>query len=250
MDTMITEGDVALVTGGASGIGEACVRYLVAQGARVLIADRADDAAAALARELGGDTRSIGLDVVDPGSTDAAVAFAVEQFGRLDIAINSAGVGVPVATDVGDLPFEQWRRVLSVNLDGVFNSLHSEINAMLAGGSGGSIVNIASVMAAVGTYGASSYVASKHGVVGLTKAAGLEYAARGIRVNAVGPGHIRTPMFDAHSGEEQAEISGRYPIGRVGTTEEIARFVCFVAGPGGGFATGAYFPVDGGYIAQ
>lgn len=243
------DGRTAVVTGGASGIGEACVRMLAQNGARVMIADRAEQAAAALADELGAPAASCYLDVGDPHSVDAAIAATLERFGRLDLAVNSAGVGVPDAVKVGDLSFTEWRRVLSVNLDGVFNSVHSEVQAMLASG-GGSIVNIASVMAVVGTRGAAAYVAAKHGVVGLTKAAALEYADAGIRINAVGPGHIQTPMFERHSVEVQAAITAQYPMGRVGTTHEIASFVCFVVSAAGGFATGAYFAVDGGYIAQ
>jgi NAD(P)-dependent dehydrogenase (short-subunit alcohol dehydrogenase family) len=242
-------GTTAVVTGGASGIGEACVRMLVQNGARVMIADRAEHAAAALAAELGESAASCHLDVSDPLSADAAMTSTLERFGRLDLAVNSAGVGVPDPVNVGDLSFAEWRRVLSVNLDGVFNSVHSEVSAMLASG-GGSIVNVASVMAVVGTRGAAAYVAAKHGVLGLTKAAALEYADAGIRINAVGPGHIQTPMFERHSVEVRAVITAQYPMGRVGTPHEIASFVCFISSAGAGFATGAYFAVDGGYIAQ
>ena len=243
------DGAVVFVTGGASGIGEACVRMFAQNGARVMIADRAEAAASALAGQLGDGAASCYLDVSDPESADRAIAATVERFGRLDLAVNSAGVGVPTAANVGELAFTEWRRVLSVNLDGVFNSVHSEVQVMLTSG-GGSIVNIASVMGAVGTRGAAAYVAAKHGVVGLTKAAALEYAAAGIRINAVGPGHIHTPMFEGHSPEVQSAITAQYPMGRVGTPHEIASFVCFVASADAGFATGAYFPVDGGFIAQ
>lgn len=243
------DGRVAFVTGGASGIGAASVRQLIAEGAKVVIADRDEGAATALAVELGSSAAACALDVSDAASTSRAVAFTVSTFGRLDIGVNSAGVGVPNVIDLAELSFSEWRRVLDVNLDGVFLSMQCEIVEMLKVG-GGSIVNIGSLMSVVGTYGASAYVAAKHGVVGLTKAAALEYAQRGIRVNAVGPGHISTPMFTRRTPAEQADVAAQYPMGRVGTPDEIARFVCFLAGPDAGFATGSYFPVEGGFLAQ
>lgn len=241
------EGAVAFVTGGASGIGEACVRMLHARGARVMIADRDGAGAARLAAELGDGASSCELDVAEPASTEVAVGATIDRFGSLTAAVNSAGVGVPAVVSVGELDFAEWRRVLDVNLDGVFNSMHSELRAMT---SGGSIINISSVMGVVGTVGASAYVAAKHGVVGLTKAAALEYADRGIRVNAVGPGHIRTPMFTRRTAEQQAEVASEYPVGRVGEPDEIANFVCFLAGSEARFATGGFYAVDGGFTAR
>lgn len=237
----------AFVTGGASGIGAACVRRLVADGARVAIADISRDAAAELADELGDAAMACALDVTDPVSVDESMLAAISWLGGLDVAINSAGVGVAGLTDIAELEFDEWRRVIGIDLDGLFLSMRAEIRAMLDTGHGGSIVNIASVMGIVGTAGASAYVAAKHGVVGLTKAAALEYAARGIRVNAVGPGHVATPMFEKWPDSTRGEIIARYPMRRVATPEEVGDFACFIAGTKTGFATGAFYPLDGGY---
>lgn len=246
----VLTGRVAFVTGGASGIGAACVRALHAQGATVAIADRDFMGARALADELGPSADAFELDVLDPESVAAAVDSAVERFGALHLAVNSAGVGVPHPSRVGELAFDAWRRVVGVNLDGVFLSMHAEIGAMLRGGEGGAIVNIASVMASVGTVGASAYVAAKHGVVGLTKAAALEYAAHGIRVNAISPGHIETPMFLAHTDDERAAITSAYPVGRIGRPHEVGDLACYLLGPNAAFANGACWALDGGYTAQ
>ncbi len=239
--------EVALVTGGASGIGAACVRALAAAGARVVIADRSAEAAAALAGELGDRALATAADVVSEDGTEAMVRAAVEHFGRLDLAVNSAGVGVPDDSPVGEVGLAAWRQVTSVNLDGVFLSMRAEIPAMLQ--RGGSIVNIASVLGSVAVRGASPYVAAKHGVVGLTKSAALEYAEQGVRVNAIGPGFIDTPLLSEHNGDAYEQIATAHPIGRLGTPDEIAQAVLFVLCPGASFLTGAYVPVDGGYLS-
>ncbi|MBO1901420.1 SDR family oxidoreductase [Leucobacter weissii] len=238
---------VAVVTGGASGIGAACARRLAVEGCAVVIADRDESAAARVAGECGGD--AVLLDVADRAGVAGVFEEVLRLYGRLDVAINSAGVGVPERRSIDGLDFETWRRVLSINLDGVFLCMSAEVSAMLDSG-GGSIVNIASVMSVVGAAGAAPYVAAKHGIMGLTKAAALEFADRGIRVNAVGPGHVETPMFSKWSPAEQAEITSQYPMGRIARADEVASFVCMIAGDSARFATGAYFPLDGGYTAQ
>jgi len=238
----------ALVTGGASGIGAACARRLAATGALVLVADIDADAAASVARGIGERARACRLDVTDQRSATDAVALAVAELGGLDIAVNSAGVGMSRLAPVDELAFAEWRQVLGVDLDGLFLTMQAELTAMLAGG-GGSIVNIASVMGIVGQAGASSYVAAKHGVIGLTKAAALDYASRGIRVNAVGPGHVATAMFDKWPPATRDQITKRYPAQRVADPEEVAELVAFLAGPAAGFATGGFYPIDGGYTA-
>lgn len=161
---------------------------------------------------------------------------------------NNAGVGVPVKRDVGDTALADWDRITGINLDGVFLCMRAALPAML--GTGGAIVSVASVMGSVATAGASPYVAAKHGVVGLTKAAALEYADRGIRLNAVGPGFIDTPLLSYHTAEWNAASAGAHPVGRLGTAAEIARAIVFLLSPSAAFITGAYFPVDGGYLAQ
>ncbi|MGD9665324.1 MAG: SDR family NAD(P)-dependent oxidoreductase [Novosphingobium sp.] len=239
-------GKVALVTGGASGIGEACARGFHAAGAKVVIADLNPDAAGALADELGEGATATKVDVADPGSCQAMVDFTIKTFGALDIAVNNAGI----STELASLPetrIEDWRKVISINLDGVFYCLKPEMAVMKAGAS---IVNIASVMGAIGRTGAAAYVASKHGVVGLTKVAALEGAENNIRVNAIGPGYIETPLLKQATLEALDTIAGLHPVGRLGKPDEIASAVLFLASPAASFITGAYYPVDGGYIAQ
>lgn len=239
-------GQVALVTGGASGIGAACVRTLAARGAVVAIADRNLALAEALAAELGGQSLAIASDVTDEASCSAMVGRTVDAFGRLDIAVNCAGIGVPDRRLVADLGWEAWKDVIDINLHGVFLSLKAEIGAMLAGG-GGSIVNIASIMGQVAATGASAYVASKHAVVGLTRAAALDYADAGIRVNAVGPGYIDTPLLGLSTDGQRTELASLHPVGRMGTPEEIAKVVAFLASPDASFVTGSFYLADGGY---
>jgi NAD(P)-dependent dehydrogenase (short-subunit alcohol dehydrogenase family) len=240
-------GKVALVTGGAAGIGEACARALAAAGASVVIADREIAVAQKVAVSIGG--LAIETDVSDEDSCRAMVAFAVQNYGRLDIAVNNAGVGNKDRSRVADLPASSWRKVLDTNLDGVFFSVKAEIPAMIASG-GGTIINMASVMGAVAVECGSAYVTAKHGVIGLTKAAALDHAADNIRVNAVGPGYVDTPMLADRTEEQRAEIAARHPLNRIATPEDIAAMVLFLASPAAAFVTGAYYPVDGGYLAR
>jgi NAD(P)-dependent dehydrogenase (short-subunit alcohol dehydrogenase family) len=241
-------GKVALVTGGASGIGAECVRELVGAGARVVVSDVAAEAVEKFAAEMGGTVIAVAGDVRSAVDAEEMVLTAVEKFGRLDLAVNNAGVGVPTKRDVGETELEEWHRITGINLDGVFLCMRAELGAMLP--TGGAIVNVASVMGAVGMAGASPYVAAKHGVVGLTKVAALEYAGRRIRVNAIGPGFIDTPLLSSNSPERLAEIAAAHPVGRLGTATEIARAILFLLSPAASFVTGSYFPVDGGYLAR
>lgn len=240
---------VALVTGGGSGIGEACAMALAAAGAQVLVTDISLEAAQRVAREIGSSADACAADVAAEAQCDAMVAFALERFGRLDIAINNAGVGNKDRSPVADLSTASWRKVLDVNLDGVFFSMRAEIRAMLASG-GGAIVNIASIMGSVAIECGSAYVAAKHGVVGLTKAAALDHASGGIRVNAVGPGYVDTAMLADRTDEQRAEVNARHPLGRMARPEEIAALVVWLASPAASFATGGYYPIDGGYLAR
>jgi len=241
-------GKVAIVTGAGSGIGEACATLLARRGAKVLVADVRAAPAEAVAAAIGDAARPHVVDVTDPAACEAMVAAAVETFGRLDVAVNNAGIGGPQAP-TGEYPLDGWAAVIAVNLSGVFYCMRAEISAMPAGG-GGSIVNMASILGSVGFAQSVAYVSAKHGVVGMTKTAAVEYARQGLRVNAVGPGFIETPLLAAASPEIVAGVAGLHPLGRLGRSEEVAELVAFLASDRASNTTGAYYVTDGGYTAQ
>jgi len=240
-------GKVALVTGGGSGIGAACVRALAEEGVSVLVVDYDAEAAAAIAAEVGGS--AFAADVTDPDACIAMVAAALDALGRLDVAVNNAGVGPAGLIPTADISVDDWRRVLATNLDGVFYSMRAEIPALLRAG-GGSIVNMSSAIAVVGRAGAAAYAASKHGVLGLTRTAAIEYGRDGIRVNAVGPGTTETSLTRDAIASEPEKIVARVPLGRVAVPEDIAPLVVFLASDASAFCTGGWYAVDGGWTAQ
>lgn len=243
------EGKVAIVTGGASGIGAAIARELASRGAAVLVADLEEEPAKALADDIagsGGRAEPFAVDVSKPEQIEAMVARAQEVFGALHLAVNNAGIGGPSAP-VGDYPLDGWRQVIDVNLNGVFYCLRYEIPAIRAAG-GGAIVNMASILGSVGFANAGAYVSTKHALLGLTKTAAMEYAKEGIRVNAVGPAFIDTPLLTKNLDEEMLQaLAGMHPVGRIGHPEEVSALTCFLLSDRASFITGSYHLVDGGY---
>lgn len=246
------EGRVALVTGGGSGIGEACTRLLVAQGAAVAVLDIDGDRANRLVESLcarGHLALSITVDVQDETAVDDAVAKVLLKWNALHIAVNSAGTSAP-AMPIGDYSTSAWRHVLQVNLDALFFCMRSEIRAMRKS-DGGAIVNLASILGRIARPGSGAYVTSKHGVIGLTMAAALDHAADRIRINAVAPGHTRTPLLERTlEPERRIGLEREYPLGRLADPMEIAAMVAWLASDQSSFVTGACYPVDGGYLAR
>jgi NAD(P)-dependent dehydrogenase (short-subunit alcohol dehydrogenase family) len=246
------EGKVAVVTGGAGGIGRATAKLLAAGGARVLVADVKDREGRETVDQIiaaRGVATYRHTDVTVEAEVEALMAAVVETHGRLDIGINNAGIaGAPAR--LTELSFADWRRTIDVNLHGVFLCMRAEIPRLLAGG-GGAIVNTSSAAGLMGFPGLAAYVASKHGVIGLTKSAALEHARDGIRINAVCPGGVRTPMLEAFAGSAAAlEAMGRTaPMGRLASPEEIAGAIVWLCSAAASFVTGAAMSVDGGVMA-
>lgn len=244
-------GKTALVTGAGSGIGEAIAKGLAASGARVIVQDLHEDAAIRVAKEIiesGGLAHEAGGDVARADVVEWLVGHAVEKGGALHLLVNNAGIGGPLVP-VGDYPLDGWRNVMGVNLDGVFYGMRFAIPEMLKAG-GGAIVNIASILGSVGFANASAYTAAKHALLGLTRTAALEYSAKGIRVNAIGPAFIDTPLLgNLPPGAKEALIAA-HPIGRLGRAEEVADLTQFLLSDRASFITGSYHLIDGGYCAQ
>jgi NAD(P)-dependent dehydrogenase (short-subunit alcohol dehydrogenase family) len=247
------DGEVALVTGGSSGIGRATALAFAAEGARVVVASRRSDESAetvALIRATGGDAIFVKADVSKAAEVEALVARAVEHYGALNFAFNNAGIEGDPFVPLLDLAEASWDDVIDINLKGVFLSMKYELPHILK--SRGAIVNMASVAGLRGGRLGVAYYASKHGVIGLTKAAALEYADQGVRINAVAPAVIQTPLADraglTNDPAKAARVLALHPMGRVGAPEEVAQAVLWLCSKGASFTTGHALPVDGGYL--
>jgi len=241
---MSFEGKVAIVTGGASGIGEAVCKELAAKGAKVVVADYNAELGAKVAEEIGGEFFKI--DVTDAAQNKAMVEFAVEKFGRLDCAVNNAGIGGPQGP-IADTAEADYLHLIDVNQNSVFYAMKYEIPELLK--THGAIVNMSSILGVVGTDLAISYVTAKHAVAGMTKATAVYYAPQGVRINSVHPGYIDTPLLSALPDDVMKFLIGQHPIGRLGTSEEVSAVVCFLLSDEASFVTGSQYLVDGGYTS-
>jgi NAD(P)-dependent dehydrogenase (short-subunit alcohol dehydrogenase family) len=249
----VLHGRCALITGGGSGIGLATTRAFAAAGARIAVIDLSFSAAQAAAREIvdgGGEAIAIGADVSDPRDVERAIGEIAGRFGRIDAAFNNAGYTGDFRP-TAECTLDNWSKVMAVNLSGVFYCMQHEIRCMLKSG-GGAIVNTSSGAGLSGKALLPAYTASKHGVVGLTRTAAIEYARSGIRINAICPGAVRTPMLKPFldlSADQEKAIAASQPMARLGEPEEIAAAVVWLCSDAASFVTGAAMPVDGGMEA-
>ncbi|MBX2970468.1 MAG: SDR family oxidoreductase [Cyclobacteriaceae bacterium] len=250
MSKLLTE-KVALVTGAGSGIGREAALLYAKNGAHVIVSDMNEAGGLETVdkiKAVGGDARFIKADVSSPEENERLVAKTLEAYKVLDIACNNAGIGGE-SNPVGDMSIEGWKKVIDINLNGVFYGMHYQIPAMLTQGKG-AIVNIASILGQVGFMNSSAYVAAKHGVVGLTKNAAMEYSAKGIRVNSIGPGFIKTPLLNQLDEATMNMLVSLHPIGRLGESKEVAELIVWLSSDKASFVTGSYYAIDGGYLSQ
>lgn len=247
---MTFEGKVALITGGGSGIGEATAKELAALGAKVVVTDIKLEAAQRVAEEIaaaGGEAVPFAGDTASAEDNRKAVELAVETYGKLNYAFNNAGIG-GASAPIGEMDIDAWDTVVGINLNGVAYGMRYQVPAILeAGAAEGAIVNMASIHGTVAALGNGAYTATKHAVVGITKNAAAEYGPAGLRINAVGPGYIDTPLLAGAPAEIKEGLVAKHPLGRLGRAEEVAKVVRFLLSDDASFVTGSYYLIDGGY---
>lgn len=244
------ENKVAIITGASSGIGKATALLFAEEGAVVVASDVDKERGLAVVKEIkgkGGEAIFVKANTGKAEDNRNLVQEAVRLYGRIDIAVNNAGIRGGVAP-TADYPLDAWQQVIEVNLSGVFYGMKYQIAAMQK--HGGSIINVASALGQIAQKGLAGYVAAKHGVVGLTKAAALDHAHQNIRINSVGPGYINTPLLNEMDEQLKKALTQLHPIGRLGEAEEVAELILWLASAKSSFSTGTYYAVDGGYLAQ
>ena len=242
---------VVIITGAASGIGEATAILFGREGAKVVVSDINEEAGKEVAQRIekhDGIASFFKADVSSAAENKALVDYALKTYGKLDVAVNNAGIGGE-GNKIVDMSLEGWHRVIDVNLHSVFYGMKYQIEAMLRNGKG-SIINVSSILGNVAFEGSAGYVAAKHAVNGMTKTAALEYSRENIRINAVGPAFIDTPLLDQLDDDIKSKLVALHPIGRLGKSQEVAEMIFWLGSDKSSFATGAYYPIDGGYLAR
>ena len=245
------KGKTIVITGAASGIGKATAELFAKMGANVVVSDIQENEGKEVAKVIsssGGIASFFKTDVSKPEEMEALSMYAVKTYGKLDGAVNNAGIGGEL-NPIADMSVHGWQNVIAINLNSVFYGMKYQLQQMLTTG-GGSIVNISSILGAVGFAGSAGYSAAKHGIIGLTQTAALEYAAHNIRINAVGPGFIDTPILNGLDDAMKKQIVSLHPIGRLGKSEEIAALIYWLSSDKASFVNGSYYPIDGGYLAK
>jgi NAD(P)-dependent dehydrogenase (short-subunit alcohol dehydrogenase family) len=245
-------GKVALVTGASTGIGEAIAQELVECGAKVAITARNSERLAATAQRIDSTGKSVFplvMDARDPESVRRAVQQTLTLCGQLHLLVNSAGITGPHDVPLNQYSIEDWHAVIETDLSGTFYGMKYGLPAIVAAG-GGAVVNLSSTNGIVGIAGIAPYTAAKHGIIGLTRAAALEFANQGIRINAVGPGYVDTPSMAQLPAQVREKMAASHPMGRMATREEVAKTVVFLLSTDSSFTTGAFYSIDGGYTAQ